>query len=91
MRDEELEPVDEYQDQESENVYDADNLEAMEEDDEIDPLEEGFMRGYDEESVLRCNWTGQELGDTFVTMEIEGKIFRFVNKKAMQEFLDDQI
>lgn len=91
MRDEELEPIDEYQEQDTEDVYNADNLEELEEDDEIDPLEEGFMRGYDEESVLRCDWTGQELGDSFVTIEIEGRIYRFVNKKAMQDFLDDKI
>ena len=89
MRDEELQPIDEYQ--EHDDVYDTDSLQAMEDDDEIDPLEEGFMRGYDEESVLRCDQTGQELGDRFVTLEIEGKIYRFVDKNAMQDFLDEQI
>lgn len=91
MPDEELEPIDDYQEEEHNDVYDSGDLESMEEDDELDPIEEGFMRGYDRESVLRCDWTGQELGDTFVTIELDGRIYRFVNKKAMQEFMDNQI
>lgn len=91
MPDEELEPIDDYQEEEHSDVYDSGDLESMEEDDELDPLEEGFMRGYDRESVLRCDWTGQELGDTFVTIELDGRIYRFVNKRAMQEFMDNQI
>ena len=73
------------------DVYDEDALADEVEDDEIDALEEGFMKGYDKESMLRCDQCGQELGDSFKRLEVEGTLNRFCSKKCLEEFEENLI
>ncbi len=93
MRDEE--DIEEFSDEEeteqNDDIYNEDALDDEAEDDEIDALEEGFMRGYDKESILRCDHCGQELGDSFKRLEVEGTLYRFCSKKCLEEFEDNLI
>lgn len=93
MRDEE--DIEEFSDEEAtgqdDDIYNEEALDDETEDDEIDALEEGFMKGYDKESMLRCDQCGQELGDSFKRLEVEGTLYRFCSKKCLEEFEENMI
>ncbi len=68
------------------NVYNE--AEKLKENDEIDPEEEGFMKGYeddiDESSCSNCN---KILEDTdFIEEDINGKVHRFCSRKCADAF-----
>ena len=87
--------LEEYSDEEEtggeDDIYNEDVLDDEVEDDEIDALEEGFMKGYDRESILRCDQCGQELGDSFKRLEVESTLYRFCSKKCLEDFEDNLI
>jgi hypothetical protein len=73
------------------DIYNEDALDEETENDEIDALEEGFMKGYDKESMLRCDQCGQELAENFRRVEIDGNLYRFCSKKCLEEFEESLI
>lgn len=92
MAEDDIEELEEVQEEQmGGDVYSEESLDEEIEDDEIDPVEEGFMRGYDRESVLRCDQCGNELGDTFSTLEVDNRLYRFCSKKCKQDFQDQMI
>jgi len=73
------------------DVYSEEGLEELEENDEIDPSEEGFMEGELKEGRLgKDALTGKPLLDkeTVHELELDGKTYRFLNKKNAEAFLD---
>ncbi len=87
--------VEDYEDiemvEETHDVYDDEYLDEEVEDDEIDPVEEGFMKGYNKESMLRCEVCGAELGEDFITVDIDGTIYRFCSEKCKEKFEEELI
>jgi hypothetical protein len=92
MAEDDLEELEEVQEEQmGGDVYNEEALDEEMDDDEINPEEEGFMRGYDRESVLRCDQCGNELGDAFSSLEVEGHLYRFCSKKCKQDFQDQMM
>jgi hypothetical protein len=73
-----------------EDIYTKEGQELLEEDDEIEPWEEGFMEGAAHLGQLgKDALTGEPLRDKedVVETKYEGKIYRFNNKAHSVEFL----
>ena len=61
--------------------------EELEEDDEISPDEEGFMKGYEEGvKMAKCAKCGKVLGQKFMEKEIKNEIYRFCSDKCAERF-----
>ncbi len=78
---------------EDESVYTAKGREKLEEDDELDPSEEGFMEGASDAGQLgKDALTGEPLMDVEDVYELQfnGKMYRFVNEKNAKKFLEKQ-
>lgn len=75
---------------EDEGIYAGDVAEDLGEADEIDEVEEGFMKGYKEGArIAKCANCGSILSDDeskVVEHEHEGKMFRFCSSKCADEF-----
>lgn len=79
--------------EEDEEVYSKKGRELLEEDDEIEPWEEGFMEGAADAGQLgKDALTGEPLLDVenVYEMEFNGKTYRFVNEKNAKAFLKKQ-
>lgn len=78
---------------EDESVYTAKGREKLEEDDELDASEEGFMEGASDAGQLgKDALTGEPLMDVEDVYELQfnGKTYRFVNEKNAKKFLEKQ-
>ena len=76
--------------EDDEDIYDKEGRDALEEDDEIKPWEEGFMEGASGLGQLgKDALTGQPLmgADDVIELEHEGKLYRFVSEKNAEAFL----
>lgn len=74
---------------EDESIDEPEGREKLLEDDEMEPWEEGFAEGADEEGQLAKDaLTGEPLGefDEVVETEIDGRVYRFVSKKNAEKF-----
>ncbi len=72
-----------------EDVYSKEGREKLEEDDEIEPWEEGFMQGAAQAGQLgKDALTGESLMDVedVVEAEIDGKLYRFVSEENAEKF-----
>ncbi|MBI2102929.1 hypothetical protein HYT55_03765 [Candidatus Woesearchaeota archaeon] len=79
--------------EEDEEVYTKKGRELLEEDDEIDTWEEGFMEGATDSGQLgKDALTGEPLMDIEDVYELEfnGKTHRFINEKNAKAFLKKQ-
>lgn len=79
--------------EEDEEVYSKKGRELLEEDDELEPWEEGFMEGATDAGQLgKDALTGEPLMDVEDVSELEfdGKLYRFVNEENAQKFLKKQ-
>ncbi len=77
--------------EEDEEVYTAKGREKLEEDDELESWEEGFMEGATDAGQLgKDALTGEPLLDVedVVELEFEGKMYRFVNQKNARKFVE---
>jgi len=75
--------------EEDEDIYTDEGREKLEEDDEIDSWEEGFMEGASGAGQLgKDALTGEPLMDVedVVEAEIDGKIYRFVSEENAEKF-----
>ncbi len=74
-----------------EDIYTKEGQELLEEDDEIETWEEGFMEGAADDGQLgKDALTGASLidADNIYEVEFEGKNYRFVSEKNAIEFLN---
>ncbi|PIN74210.1 hypothetical protein COV20_01185 [Candidatus Woesearchaeota archaeon CG10_big_fil_rev_8_21_14_0_10_45_16] len=74
---------------EDEDIYSDEGREKLEEDDEIDTWEEGFMEGASQAGQLgKDALTGEPLMDVedVVEAKINGKTYRFVNEENARKF-----
>lgn len=70
-----------------EDVYSEEGREELEEDDEIEPEEEGLMKGYEEDGKMaECAKCGKVLVRDFVEKEINGEIYRFCSDRCAEKF-----
>ncbi len=72
-----------------EDIYTKEGREKLEEDDEIEPWEEGFMEGASEGGQLgKDALTGEPLMDVedVVETEIDGELYRFVSEENAEKF-----
>ena len=73
----------------TEDVYSDEGLEVMEDEDELEPWEEGFMQGTKDDGQLgKDALTGEALIDEkkIIETEIKGKTYRFVNDDNAKKF-----
>ena len=69
------------------NVYKEENREELTEADQIDPEEEGFMQGYEEESnPSECAHCGKVLGEEVVERAIKDETYRFCCEEHADKF-----
>jgi hypothetical protein len=72
-----------------EDVYSEEGREKLLEDDEIEPWEEGFIEGAEDDGQLgKDALTGEPLTDieNVVETEIDGEMYRFVSKENAEKF-----
>ena len=71
----------------NEDIYEEDERDELEEEDEISPEEEGFMKGYTEGSKMsECPKCGRVLVKDFVEKEINNEIYRFCSNACANSF-----
>ena len=70
------------------DVYSEKGLEELEESDEINELEEGFMEGYEEgEHQAKCaNCKKVLVGEDFIEEELDGENYRFCSEECADGF-----
>ncbi len=75
-------------DVEEEDVYSEEGQEELIEGDEINEIEEGFMEGYLEEGLAKCETCGKVLKEPeeTVELEIDDEIHRFCSEKCAEEY-----
>ena len=74
-----------------EDIYDPEGRDSLEESDEIEPWEEGFMEGASDAGQFgKDALTGEPLmdSDDVFEAEIDGKFYRFANKENAKKFRD---
>lgn len=70
-----------------EDVYDEEGREELEDEDEISPDEEGFMKGYEEDGKMAmCANCRKMFIEDFIEKEIDGEIYRFCSEKCTEKF-----
>ena len=70
------------------DIYEEEGREELEDSDEINELEEGFMEGYEEgEHQARCGKCKKILvNEDFIEEEIEGNHYRFCSEECLEAF-----
>ena len=75
------------EDYEEEDVYTPKGRNELLEDDEITPVEEGFMEGAESYGETgKCANCGKILTGDFIEREINGRVYRFCSEKCAEEF-----
>ena len=75
--------------EEDEDIYEPEGRKKLEEDDEIEPWEEGVMEGASGLGQLgKDALTGAAItdADEVIEMELDGKLYRFVSTKNAEKF-----
>ncbi len=67
-------------------IYDEEAREDLEENDEIDELEEGFMEGYENDSAAECTSCKKILQEESIEEEMDGELYRFCSEKCASLF-----
>lgn len=71
-----------------EDIYSKEGRKNLVEDDEITPIEEGFMEGArDDGQGAKCRKCGKPLLDNFIEKEINGEIYRFCSNRCADKFV----
>jgi hypothetical protein len=70
------------------SIYGEDYLGEAEENDEVDELEEGFMKGYDQENSELCGYCHKVLTgyDDTIEIEINNKLYKFCSERCADKF-----
>ena len=76
--------------EEVKDIYSGNFTEELEESDEIDEVEEGFMKGYNEENlVAECANCKKILNDKFIEEKVSDKVYRFCSERCANKFLKE--
>lgn len=78
--------------QDNEEVYDQDSRDQMVEDDEIDPMEEGFMEGYEGRGNLsKCEECSQPLDedDDIIERKFKDELIWFCSEDCAEKYMQD--
>ena len=78
-----------HEDKEDKDIYGEEGREELiEDEDEITNIEEGFMKGYDEEEKLSecCNCGKVLVKEEVVEEEFDGVVYRFCSPECASEF-----
>lgn len=76
--------------EDEEDIYSKEGREELVDDDEISPLEEGFMEGaHDDGQGAKCRKCGKILTDDFVEREIGNEIYRFCSDECAEEYIKE--
>ena len=75
---------------EDEEIYSEEGRKKLVEEDEIEPWEEGFMEGADEDGQhAKCRKCGKPLADDVVEREIEGELYWFCSDECAEKYEED--
>ena len=74
------------EDKEFDEGYSDETRQKLEENDEIDELEEGFMQGYENDNLAECSQCKKVLEDDIVEKEFDGDLYRFCSEKCADDF-----
>ena len=68
--------------------YNKDYIEESQENDEVEELEEGFIKGYDEENSDLCNNCHKVLTgyDDILEVEVNNKLYKFCSERCANKF-----
>ncbi len=73
-----------------EDIYSEKGRESQVDNDEISPLEEGFMEGASNDGQgAKCRKCGNILGDDLVEKEIKGDICRFCSDECADKYSEE--
>ncbi len=71
---------------EEKDIYSDESREELGDGDEIDEVEEGFMKGYSEDHMAECANCGKILERDVVEEEIEDETYRFCSERCAKKF-----
>lgn len=70
-----------------EEIYSEEGRKKLVEEDEIEPWEEGFMEGADEDGKqAKCRKCGKLLTDDIVEREIDDELFWFCSEECAEKY-----
>jgi hypothetical protein len=70
-----------------EDIYDKKGVENMVEDDEVKPEEAGFMEGYEDVNLLKCDNCLRDIDpDKEVEREVNGEMHTFCSEECADSF-----
>ena len=71
-----------------EGIYDKGFREELEESDEINEAEEGFMQGYEEDELIaECANCKKMLNNNYIEEEINDRKYRFCSERCAERFM----
>lgn len=73
------------------SIYENDGRDELLESDAIEPEEEGFMQGYENEETVICGFCKKPIvgSEDIVEKEYNNKIFRFCSDSCFEEYDSD--
>jgi YHS domain-containing protein len=73
---------------EDDDIYNTEQREEQEADDEISPVEEGFMKGYEEKDSVDCAQCRKVIVEegASVDQEIDGETVRFCSEHCADKY-----
>ena len=71
-----------------EDIYEEEGMEEAMDSDEIDELEEGFLKGYKDEDMAKCAFCGNILlgPDQIVERDINGHNKKFCSERCAEQY-----
>ena len=74
-----------------EDVY-SDPEELLEDEDELDDVDEGFMKGYnDSEVVFKCANCKKIIEDTVIEEEFDDELLKFCSQECLSEYEEKKL
>src|SRR3989338_7865775 len=74
--------------EDEEDLYSEEGREEAMEDDEVDELEEGFMKGYEGgDKLAKCALCKKPLKQNFIEEELHGELHRFCSEEHADAFI----
>ena len=78
-------------DERDDDVY-SDPEELLEDEDELDDVDEGFMKGYNEsEVVVKCANCKKMIEDQVIGEEFDDELLKFCSQKCLNEYEEKKL